>query len=246
MCKAAVQLNLEESKGVVRSEAEAPGRRRTTGAGTSAGRKGTTTSGVRSASRAETSKYSGNAGMLSGRNEEKQYLLVDGYNIIFAWDFLKELAETSLEAARGKLMDILCNYQGFIGDTLIVVFDAYRVKGNPGEIFKYHNIHVVYTKEAETADQYIEKTTHELGHKHRVTVATSDNLEQVIVMGQGARRLSATDFLEEVEHAEQEIRRINRERRNNGKNYLLEHADDETAELLENVRLGKTDLEGKK
>lgn len=184
--------------------------------------------------------------MLSGRNGEKQYLLVDGYNIIFAWDFLKELAETSLEAARGKLMDILCNYQGFIGDTLIVVFDAYRVKGNPGEIFKYHNIHVVYTKEAETADQYIEKTTHELGHKHRVTVATSDNLEQVIVMGQGARRLSATDFLEEVEHAEQEIRRINRERRNNGKNYLLEHADDETAELLENVRLGKTDLEGKK
>ena len=233
-------------KGVVRSEAEAPGRRRTTGAGTSAGRKGTTASGVRSASRAETSKYSGAAGMLSGRNGEKQYLLVDGYNIIFAWDFLKELAETSLEAARGKLMDILCNYQGFIGDTLIVVFDAYRVKGNPGEIFKYHNIHVVYTKEAETADQYIEKTTHELGHKHRVTVATSDNLEQVIVMGQGARRLSATDFLEEVEHAEQEIRRINRERRNNGKNYLLEHADDETAELLENVRLGKTDLEGKK
>ena len=199
------------------------------------------TSGSRSSSGSGTSKYSGAAGTLSGRNEEKQYLLVDGYNIIFAWDFLKELAEVNLEAARGKLMDILCNYQGFSGVTLIVVFDAYKVKGNPGEIFKYHNIHVVYTKEAETADQYIEKTTHELGHKHQVTVATSDSLEQVIVMGQGARRLSASDFREEVEQAEQEIRRINRERRQNGKNYLLENADDETAELLENVRLGKAD-----
>lgn len=199
------------------------------------------TSGSRSSSGSGTSKYSGAAGTLSGRKEEKQYLLVDGYNIIFAWDFLKELAEVNLEAARGKLMDILCNYQGFSGVTLIVVFDAYKVKGNPGEIFKYHNIHVVYTKEAETADQYIEKTTHELGHKHQVTVATSDSLEQVIVMGQGARRLSASDFREEVEQAEQEIRRINRERRQNGKNYLLENADDETAELLENVRLGKAD-----
>lgn len=199
------------------------------------------TSGSRSSSGSGTSKYSGAAGTLSGRNEEKQYLLVDGYNIIFAWDFLKELAEVNLEAARGKLMDILCNYQGFSSVTLIVVFDAYKVKGNPGEIFKYHNIHVVYTKEAETADQYIEKTTHELGHKHQVTVATSDSLEQVIVMGQGARRLSASDFREEVEQAEQEIRRINRERRQNGKNYLLENADDETAELLENVRLGKAD-----
>ena len=199
------------------------------------------TSGSRSSSGSGTSKYSGAAGTLSGRNEEKQYLLVDGYNIIFAWDFLKELAEMNLEAARGKLMDILCNYQGFSGVTLIAVFDAYKVKGNPGEIFKYHNIHVVYTKEAETADQYIEKTTHELGHKHQVTVATSDSLEQVIVMGQGARRLSASDFREEVEQAEQEIRRINRERRQNGKNYLLENADDETAGLLENVRLGKAD-----
>ena len=184
------------------------------------------------------------SGMLYDSDGEKQYLLVDGYNIIFAWDFLKELSEVNLEAARGKLMDILCNYQGFTGFTLIVVFDAYKVKGNQGEVFKYHNIHVVYTKEAETADQYIEKTTHELGHKHRVIVATSDSLEQVIVMGQGARRLSAADFLEEVERAEKEIRRINEERRHNGKNYLLENTDDETAELLENVRLGKTNLEG--
>ena len=176
------------------------------------------------------------------REEEKQYLLVDGYNIIFAWESLQELAETSLEAARGKLMDILCNYQGFTGYTLIVVFDAYRVKGNPGEVFRYHNIHVVYTKEAETADQYIEKTTHELGHKHRVLVATSDHLEQVIVMGQGARRISATDFQEEVKRVEKEIRRINDERRQSGRNYLLEHTDEATADLLENVRLGRMSL----
>lgn len=182
----------------------------------------------------------------SARKKEKAYLLVDGYNIIFAWSFLKELAEVNLEAARGKLMDILCNYQGFIGDTLIVVFDAYKVKGNPGEISQYHNIHVVYTKEAETADQYIEKTTHELRRKYKVTVATSDNLEQVIVMGQGARRLSAADFLEEVEHAEKEIRRINEERRQNGKNYLLENADKDTADLLEKVRLGEIHLKEEK
>lgn len=178
-----------------------------------------------------------------GKEQEKQYLLVDGYNIIFAWDFLKELAQVNLEAARNKLMDILCNYQGFTQKTVILVFDAYRVKGNPGEIFRYHNIHVVYTKEAETADQYIEKTTHELGRRYQVTVATSDALEQVIVMGQGARRWSATDFLEEVRWTEEEIRRVNEEKRQKGKNYLFDHTDGDTAELLEDVRLGKASLE---
>lgn len=117
---------------------------------------------------------------------KKEYLLVDGYNIIFAWEELNELAKASIDAARNKLMDILSNYQGFSGCTLILVFDAYKVKGNQGEVQKYHNIYVVYTKEAETADQYIEKTTHEIGRKYKVTVATSDALEQVIVMGQGA------------------------------------------------------------
>ena len=127
---------------------------------------------------------------------KKEYLLVDGYNIIFAWEELNELAKASIDAARNKLMDILSNYQGFIGCTLILVFDAYKVKGNQGEVQKYHNIYVVYTKEAETADQYIEKTTHEIGRKYKVTVATSDALEQVIVMGQGAYRISARDFYE--------------------------------------------------
>ncbi len=119
---------------------------------------------------------------------EKEYLLVDGYNIIFAWDDLQELAKVNIEGARNKLMDMLCNYQGYKKCTLILVFDAYKVEGNQGEVQKYHNIYVVYTKEAETADQYIEKTVHEIGRKYHVTVATSDALEQVIIMGQGAAR----------------------------------------------------------
>ncbi len=119
---------------------------------------------------------------------------MDGYNVIFAWDELAALAKTNLEAARGRLMDILCNYQGYTNYRLILVFDAYRVKGNPGEVQKYHNIHVVYTKEAETADMYIEKVSHELGKKYHVTVATSDALEQLIVIGQGAVRMSSREL----------------------------------------------------
>ena len=173
------------------------------------------------------------------RKNTKKYLLVDGYNIIFAWDFLKKLSEDSLDAARNKLMDILCNYQGFVGCTLIVVFDAYKVKGNQREVFRYHNIHVVYTKEAETADQYIEKTTHELGKKYDVTVATSDGLEQVIVMGQGATRWSARDFYEEIERVNTEIHRINEEKKMKGQNYLFDHMEEEMADFVEQVRLGK-------
>ncbi len=136
----------------------------------------------------------------------REYLLVDGYNIIFAWKELTELANMNLDAARNKLMDILCNYQGYKGCELILVFDAYKVKENKGEQLKYNNIHVVYTKEAETADMYIEKTTHELGRKHKVTVATSDALEQLIIMGQGAIRLSANGLKEEIEKVNQFIR----------------------------------------
>ena len=171
---------------------------------------------------------------------KKEYLLVDGYNIIFAWEELNELAKASIDAARNKLMDILSNYQGFIGCTLILVFDAYKVKGNQGEVQKYHNIYVVYTKEAETADQYIEKTTHEIGRKYKVTVATSDALEQVIVMGQGAYRISARDFYEEVERTEKQIREINERERGEKRNYLLDYAREEDAREMEKVRLGKT------
>lgn len=132
------------------------------------------------------------------KNQEK-YLLVDGYNIIFAWEELKQLAKENLEAARGKLQDILCNYQGYTGVHTILVFDAYRVKGNPGTVTQYHNIHVIYTKEAETADMYIEKTTKAIAARYQVTVATSDALEQMIIMGHGAIRLSANAFWDEIE-----------------------------------------------
>lgn len=140
------------------------------------------------------------------KKDGKEYLLVDGYNIIFAWDDLKELAASNMDSARGKLMDILCNYQGYMGCEVILVFDAYKVKQNPGEIIKYHNIHVVYTKEAETADMYIEKTTHALGRTSQVTVATSDALEQLIIMGQGALRMSARGLREEIERVNTLIR----------------------------------------
>lgn len=138
--------------------------------------------------------------------DAKKYLLVDGYNIIFAWDDLKEPATGNLDFARTKLMDILSNYQGYTGCELILVFDAYKVKGNPGEISRYNNIYVVYTKEAETADMYIEKATHRLGKKHNVTVATSDGMEQLIIMGQGALRMSAQELKEEIERTDREMK----------------------------------------
>ena len=138
---------------------------------------------------------------------QPEYLLVDGYNIIFAWDELNALSKESLEGARRRLMDILCNYQGFKKCVLILVFDAYRVPGSPGSIEQYHNIHVVYTREAETADMFIERVTHEIGKGRRVRVATSDGMEQVIILGHGALRVSARMFHEEVQEAEKEIRR---------------------------------------
>ena len=137
-----------------------------------------------------------------------EYLLVDGYNIIFAWDELNSLSKESLDAARHKLMDILCNYQGFQKCVLILVFDAYRVPGSPGSIEQYHNIHVVYTKEAETADMFIERVTHEIGRNRRVRVATSDGMEQIIILGHGALRVSARMFHEEVQNVEKQIRAL--------------------------------------
>lgn len=173
----------------------------------------------------------------------KEYLLVDGYNIVFAWEELKELAEVNIEAARGKLMDILCNYQGYKGCTLILVFDAYKVVGNTGEMLDYHNIHVVYTKEAETADQYIEKLAHEMGRKYQVTVATSDGLEQLIIRGQGCRLLSARELWDEIELMKQELRREYLEQHPSGpKNYLFDHLEEELAFYLKEVRLGKREI----
>ncbi|MBQ7358503.1 MAG: TetM/TetW/TetO/TetS family tetracycline resistance ribosomal protection protein [Lachnospiraceae bacterium] len=148
------------------------------------------------------------------------YLLVDGYNIIFAWEELKALAETTIDGARGRLQDILCNYQGMKKCEVILVFDAYRVKGHDTEILNYHNIHIVYTKEAETADQYIEKFAHEHGSKYDVTVATSDGLEQIIIRGQGCKLLSARDLEAEVKAMEQTLRADYLERQEKGRNLL--------------------------
>ena len=174
------------------------------------------------------------------REKQEEYLLVDGYNIIFAWEDLNRLSETNMAAARGKLADILCNYQGWKKCTLILVFDAYKVEGNPGEVLKYHNIYIVYTKEAETADQYIEKTVRRIARSADVTVATSDGLEQVIILGQGGRRMSAAGLREEVELAMKEIRQEHLGRTSGGKNYLFDYLDEEDAQKLEQVRLGQT------
>ena len=164
---------------------------------------------------------------------------MDGYNIIFAWDELKELAKVNIMSARDKLMDIMSNYQGFRRMTLILVFDAYKVEGNPGSVSTYHNIYVVYTKEAETADQYIEKTVHEIGRKHNVTVATSDALEQVIILGQGGRRLSAEGLREEVELAMQEMRSEHLKESRSTRSYLFDNLPDELADYVEELRMGE-------
>ena len=163
-----------------------------------------TSSGSRGVSAVSVSGDSNSYKKAVPAEKPEEYLLVDGYNIIFAWPELRELAKVNLDSARDKLMDILCNYQGYQGCRLILVYDAYKVKGNPGSVMKYHNIEVVYTKEAETADQYIERTTHELGarpQKYRVTVATSDALEQMIIWGNGAVRMSALGLKAAVESA---------------------------------------------
>ncbi len=174
---------------------------------------------------------------------QEEYLLVDGYNIIFAWQELRELAEADIHAACDKLMDILSNYQGYKKCTLILVFDAYKLEGHAEEVFPYHNIHVVYTKEAETADQYIEKTVHRIGREYQVTVATSDRLEQVIILGQGATRISALGLKEEIEEAARQLRQEWHEKRQSSRNYLFDHMPEEMADYMEEVRLGKKKIE---
>ena len=175
----------------------------------------------------------------------QEYLLVDGYNIIFSWEELRELSEKDIGAARGKLADILSNYQGYRKCTLILVYDAYKVEGNPGEVMKYHNIYIVYTKEAETADQYIEKTVRRIAKDAAVTVATSDGLEQVIILGQGANRMSAPGLKEEIERTLAEVRGEHLGKKGRVGNYLFDYLDEETAEEMEKVRLGKAGKNGR-
>ncbi len=169
----------------------------------------------------------------------EEYLLVDGYNIIFSWDELNELSKTDLEAARQTLMDKLCNYRGFRLMTLILVFDAYKVEGGFEKAEKYKNIHVIYTKEAETADRYIERTAVSLAQKHRVTVATSDATEQVIIWGAGANRMSARELKEEIERTEKEISAILEVKNTAAGNALLDSLSPEAADFLRSYRLKK-------
>ncbi len=171
-------------------------------------------------------------------------MLVDGYNIIFAWEELQELAKDNMDGARMRLMEILSNYQGYRKMTLILVFDAYKVAGGTGEDFKHHNIYVVYTKEAETADTYIERTVHEMANRYEITVATSDGAEQAIIFGEGARRMSAGELYEEIQSVTKEIRREYLAKTDGKKVYLFDDLDEKQAELFEDVRLGKKDLEG--
>ena len=175
----------------------------------------------------------------AGKPRQEEYLLVDGYNIIFSWEELNELAKKNIHAACDKLMDILSNYQGYRKCTLILVFDAYKVEGHVEEIITYHNIYVVYTKEAETADQYIEKTVHRIGRQYQVTVATSDGLEQVIIMGQGAHRISARGLKKEIEDTEKTAREEWHQRRQSSKTYLFDHMSEEMQEQMEKIRLGE-------
>ncbi len=172
---------------------------------------------------------------------KKEYLLVDGYNIIFSWDNLKDIAKYSLEEARIKLIDILCDYKGTSRAEVIIVFDAHRVKKNTGKIENHNNIKVVYTKETETADNFIEKVANGLSKDSIVRVATSDNVEQIIILTHGAYRISAKEFYDEVNNSKIQVREkyiLNKPVKGN---LLIDNLDEKTAKILEQMRRQKGD-----
>ncbi|KSV58480.1 translation factor GTPase family protein [Acetivibrio ethanolgignens] len=173
--------------------------------------------------------------------KKEEYLLVDGYNIIFAWEELSKLAKINMDGARGRLLDILSDYQGIRGCHLMVVFDAYRVQGHQTEVSRYHNIFAVYTGEAETADQYIEKFAHENAKKYQITVATSDGLEQVIIRGKGCRLLSARELSEDISHAKARLTEEYMEGTLTGRSFLFDGVSEETAGKIEAIRKGEKD-----
>lgn len=166
----------------------------------------------------------------------RDYLLVDGYNIIFAWDDLKKQANENLEAARYRLADLLCNYQGYKKTGVILVFDGYKSKGNEGSVFRYHNIDIVYTREAQTADNYIELVTQKIGRKVHITVATSDGLEQVIILGKGAARMSARELKIEIEKTEKLIQQDLDTHHTSAGNSIMDNLPADMAAMLEQLR----------
>lgn len=171
-----------------------------------------------------------------------EFLLVDGYNIVFAWPELRRLSEDNLEAARVRLADILCNYQGYKKNEIILVFDGYKSKGSEGSVIHYHNIDIVYTKEAQTADQFIELVSARMGREFQIRVATSDALEQMIILARGASRMSARELWKEVKDVEESIRKTYEEKRPKTKIGLFDNVSEDMAKLLEDVRLGKVEI----
>lgn len=169
----------------------------------------------------------------------KKFLIVDGYNIIHAWPELEELTNVSFESARQSLIDILCNYQGISDETIILVFDGYLVKGSTGSVSEYNNIFVVFTKEAETADHYIERTVNNMPKEYHVTVATNDGLEQTIILGKGAIRLTAKELKKRIKHEEEYIKKHYTEKRPPKNNMLMDNVDAQTLEWLEMMRRKK-------
>lgn len=167
-------------------------------------------------------------------------MLVDGYNIIFAWPELRKISEDDLEAARIRLADILCNYQGFRKNEVILVFDGYKSKGNLGSVIHYHNIDIVFTKEAQTADQFIEAVSWQMARDYQIRVATSDGLEQMIILAQGASRMSARELQKEIELANKDIKEIYEKKKDKSRNRLMDNLSPEMAELLEKMRLDNT------
>jgi predicted RNA-binding protein with PIN domain len=171
----------------------------------------------------------------SQKEIKEEFLLVDGYNVIYAWTELAELAEDNMDAARIKLLEALSNYQGIRKCQIIVVFDAYRVLGHKEEIIDYHNIHMVYTGEAQTADQYIEKFAHDNRSKYRITVATSDGLQQIIIRGAGSDLLSARELREEIVRANERIMAAYEEMQQKGRSYLLDSLSPEMRKRMEDL-----------
>ena len=169
-------------------------------------------------------------------SRRSEYLLVDGYNVIFSWNNLRKIAEVSIEDARIKLLDILCDYQGYKQITVIAVFDAHQIHGGAGSAEAYNNIRVVFTKEAETADNFIEKTTAALAKHDKVRVVTSDYTEQIIIIAQGAIRISANDFRREIDDLHSEAQKKFLNNKPVKKNPLINLLDEKTAQLLEDMR----------
>jgi ribosomal protection tetracycline resistance protein len=169
------------------------------------------------------------------KETKEEYLLVDGYNIIHAWPELKELVEGNMDSARIKLLDSLSNYQGIRKCQIIVVFDAYLVQGHPEEVTEYDNIHVVYTREAQTADQYIERFAYDNQKKYNIVVATSDGLQQIIIRGVGCSLLSARELKAEVDGAYERIKKEYKEVWGKGPNYLIDALSPEEKQQVEEL-----------